>query len=75
MLKQSKESHGSNGKSAHANIDNGTYFDVTKDVYVPGEFRRPCMNINMVSMDQHGMATSGQMLILRQDLKSEVKND
>ena len=39
MLQQSQESHGSNGKFECANIDIDTYYDVTKDVYVPGELR------------------------------------
>ena len=25
-----------------------------KDIYVPGEFKRPHMNINTVSMEKHG---------------------
>ena len=25
-----------------------------KDIYVPGEYRRPHMNINIVAMQQHG---------------------
>ena len=40
--------------SAHANIDIDTHYDAIKDVYVPGEFRRPHMTINTVPMEQHG---------------------
>ena len=50
--KHSQERHGSNGKSAHANIDIDTHY-IIKDVCVPGEFRRPHMIINTVSMEQH----------------------
>ena len=52
MLQQSQESHGSTGKSGHADIDIDNHYDVIKDVYVPGELRRPHMNINTVSMKQ-----------------------
>ena len=54
MLLQSEESCDSNGKSVHANVDIDTHYDVIKDVNVPGEFRRPHMNINTVSMEQQG---------------------
>ena len=47
-------SHASSGKSANANIDIDTHYEVRKDVYVPGEFRRPHMNINAVSVEPHG---------------------
>ena len=42
-----------NGKSAHANIDIDIYYDIIKDVYVPGEFKRPHMTVNTVSVEQH----------------------
>ena len=54
MLQQSQESHGSNGKTVHANTDTDTHYDFMKDMYIPGEYMRPCMNINTVSMEQHG---------------------
>ena len=63
--KYSQESYGSSGKSAQENIDIDTHYNVIKDVYVPAKFRRPHMDINTVSMEQHGMTTSSQMLILR----------
>ena len=50
--KHSQERHGSNGKSAHANIDIDNHYDI-KYVYVQGEFRRLQMMINTVSMEQH----------------------
>ena len=34
------------------NID--TCYNVVKDVYGTGEFKRPHMSINTVSMEQHG---------------------
>ena len=46
--------HGSSGKSAHVNRGIDTHYNAIKDVYVPGEFRRPDMNMNTVSMEQHG---------------------
>ena len=54
MHKQSQQKHGSSGKSAHANIDVDTHYDVIKDVYVPGDVKRPHMKINTVSVEQHG---------------------
>ena len=72
MLQQSQESHGNSGKSACANIGIGTHYDAIKDVSVPGEFRSH-MNTNTV-WNNMGMTTSGQMLILRQNLKSKIKN-
>ena len=39
--------------SLHANIDIDTHCGVIEDVYVPGEFRRPPMIVNTVSMEQH----------------------
>ena len=48
--KHSQERHGSTGKSAHAYIDFDTQYDIMKDVYVPGEFRRPQM---IVPVKQH----------------------
>ena len=46
--------HGSCGKSVHVNIDMDTHYYVMKNVYVPGEFRRPHINVNTVFMEQHG---------------------
>ena len=54
MLQQFQESHGSSGRSVHANIDINTHYDVIKGVYCPGEFRRPHVNENTVSMEQYG---------------------
>ena len=54
MLQQSQERHGSNGKTVHADTDTDTDYNVMKDMYVPGEYRRPHMNINTISMEQHG---------------------
>ena len=42
----------SSGKSAHANMDIVMCYDVIKDVHVCGEFGRPHININTVSMVQ-----------------------
>ena len=50
--KLSQERHGSNGKSAHANIDIDTQY-IIKDVYVPEEFRRPHMIVNTVPVKQY----------------------
>ena len=49
-----KKVMGVNGKSAHANIDIDTHYDVIKDAFVPEEFRRTHMNINTVSVEQVG---------------------
>ena len=54
MLQQSQESHGSSGKSAHENINIDTHYNVIKDIYVPGEFKRPHAHLNTVSMEQCG---------------------
>ena len=74
MLQQSQENHGSSGKSAHDSLDIGTHYNVIKDVYVPEELKRSHTYVNTVSLEPQGMTTSEQMLILRQDFKSEVRN-
>ena len=48
------KSHDSSWKSAHANMDIDTHYDIIKDVYVPEEVRRPHMNIKTVFVDQDG---------------------
>ena len=53
MLKQSQKRHGSSGKSTDANIDVDNHYEVIKDVYVPGEFEGPHININTASMAHH----------------------
>ena len=53
MLQQSQERHDSNGKTVHANTDTDTQYNVMKDTYVPGEYGRPHMNINAVSIELH----------------------
>ena len=50
---QSQESHGSSGKSSHVNIDIDTHYNVIKDVYVPGEFKKPHTDLDAVSLEQH----------------------
>ena len=74
MLQQFQENHGSSGKSALDNLDIDTHYTVIKDVYVPEKLKRPHTDVNIVCVEQQEMTTSGQMLILRQDLKSEVRN-
>ena len=37
----------------HANIDIHTHYDIIKDVYVLGEFRRSHMIVNTVPVEQH----------------------
>ena len=51
--KHSQEIHGSNRKSALANIDIDTHYYTIKDVYGPGEFRRPHMIVNTGPVEQH----------------------
>ena len=53
MPKHSQETHGSNGKSAHENIDIDTHYDTIKDVYGPREFKRPHMIVNTGPVEQH----------------------
>ena len=75
MLKQSQERCGSCGKSTHASIDVDTRFDVMKDVYVPGEFKRPHMSVNTVSMKQHenDYIRPNADLEMRPEIKSKAK--
>ena len=54
MFQKSQEGHDSNGKTVHVNTDIDTHYNIIKDMNVPGEYRRPHMNINAVSMEQHG---------------------
>ena len=54
MLQQSQEIHGSNGKTLHVETDTVTHYNVMKDMYVPEEYGRPHMDVNTVSMEQHG---------------------
>ena len=74
MLQQSQESHGRSGKSAHQNIDVGMHYNVIKDVYVPGEFKRPHIDVNTVSMEQHGNDYIRPNVDLETNFKLDAKN-